>query len=93
MPAAARRQQKVFNKMLLHPALRCAYMGGMENALHRAIIMAGGQASLARAIGITQAAVWNWTKRGKRVPVKHLAAVERVTGIARAELRPDIFGA
>jgi DNA-binding transcriptional regulator YdaS (Cro superfamily) len=55
--------------------------------------MAGGQASLARAIGITQAAVWNWTKRGKRVPVKHLAAVERATGIARAELRPDIFGA
>ncbi|CAK7193421.1 hypothetical protein COMNV_01636 [Commensalibacter sp. Nvir] len=48
---------------------------------------AGGCFRLSKSLGITHAAVRKW----KTVPVKRLLAVERITGIPREELRPDIF--
>lgn len=41
---------------------------------------------LAASLGITQAAVSMWT----RVPAERLPDVERITGIPRHHLRPDI---
>jgi transcriptional regulator with XRE-family HTH domain len=41
--------------------------------------------------GVNKSTVLRW-EEGK-VPVDRLADVERVTGIPRAQLRPDIFGA
>lgn len=49
---------------------------------------AGGCSKLAKQLGISHVAVLKW----KNVPVKRLATVERITGIPREELRPDIFG-
>ena len=47
----------------------------------------GLQAHIARALGITRAAVCHW----RRVPAERVLAVEHATGIPRHELRPDIF--
>jgi TorA maturation chaperone TorD len=55
--------------------------------LQRAIDAAGGIGALARALGIAQPSVSGWI----RVPTDRLAAVESVTGVARAILRPDLF--
>ena len=42
---------------------------------------------IARAIGITRAAVSQW----RRVPERHVAAVARLTKIPKRRLRPDLF--
>lgn len=46
--------------------------------------------ALATDLSIDKSNLWRW-ERG-RVPVARLRDVERVTGISRAKLRPDIFG-
>lgn len=60
-------------------------------ALRRAAEKVGGQTKLAHAIGSTQGHVSQWICRGK-VPAEKVAKIEKVTGIPRAELRPDVFG-
>jgi DNA-binding transcriptional regulator YdaS (Cro superfamily) len=47
----------------------------------------GAVSQLARRLGITHSAILQW--RG-RVPLKRIAAVERITGIPRDVLRPDL---
>lgn len=47
----------------------------------------GAKSDLAKELGLTRAAVTLW----RHVPIKHLREVERITGIQRAKLRPDIF--
>lgn len=49
----------------------------------------GGVVALARRLGLSRGAVSAWS----RVPERHLLAVERVTGISRARLRPELFRA
>ena len=46
----------------------------------------GLMAQLARELGVTRSAVWQWG----RVPAERLPEVERITGIPRHQLRPDI---
>ena len=48
----------------------------------------GGMAQLAANLGIARQAIYQWT----RVPVDRVVEIERLTGIPRATLRPDIFG-
>ncbi len=48
---------------------------------------AGGVVALSLALGLSRAAVSQW----KRVPIERVNDVERLTGIPRSELRPDIF--
>lgn len=64
----------------------------MENQspLEMAIKAAGSQAKLAEAIGRTQQAVSKWVREG-RIPAEYVVAVEKATGINRAELRPDLY--
>ena len=59
-----------------------------DTGLEEAIKAAGGVASLARAIGIAQPSVSNWT----RVPAERVLAVEALTKVPRFVLRPDIYG-
>ncbi|MCW5691714.1 MAG: molybdopterin-guanine dinucleotide biosynthesis protein B [Pseudolabrys sp.] len=61
----------------------------ISRGLQEAIRAAGGVTELARRIGISQPSVSNWT----RVPADRVAAVEAATGIDRAVLRPDLYGA
>jgi hypothetical protein len=56
--------------------------------LAAAVDAAGTMADLARRLGISRAAVAQWRK----VPAERLVEVERVTGVSRVILRPDLFG-
>jgi len=58
-----------------------------EAGLERAIQAAGGLGALARALGISQPSVSNW----QRIPAERVLAVEAITGVARAALRPDLY--
>ena len=60
-----------------------------ESGLSEAIRAAGGVGQLARQIGISQPSVSNWI----RVPAERVISVEAATGIDRAVLRPDLYGA
>jgi len=61
----------------------------MEDALTKAKKAAGGAGSLADALGnISPQAVSQWTK----VPANRVLDVERISGVSRHDLRPDIYG-
>ena len=45
--------------------------------------------ALSVPLGISEQAVWKWD----RIPTDRVIDVERVTGIPRERLRPDIYGA
>jgi len=59
-----------------------------DRGLQEAIRAVGGVTELARRIGISQPSVSNWT----RIPAERVLAVENVSGIGRAVLRPDLYG-
>ncbi len=60
------------------------------DAISLAIKKAGGAVKLGKALGITRQAVEQWPKRV--VPPEHVLAIEKLTGISRYALRPDIYG-
>ncbi|EKF44011.1 CI repressor [Nitratireductor indicus C115] len=52
----------------------------------------GGLTKAARTLGVSNpSVVANWRSRG-RIPPDKVLEVERLSGISRHELRPDIFG-
>ncbi|RDJ19703.1 molecular chaperone [Bosea caraganae] len=59
-----------------------------EDSLEEAIKAVGGVGALARALGISQPSVSSWN----RVPSERVLEVERVSGVGRSRLRPDLFG-
>lgn len=62
-------------------------MDDKKEALKRAVENVGGQAKFARLIGVTAQAVSQWDE----VPPLRVLAVERVSGVSRNELRPDLY--
>ena len=58
------------------------------SVIPRVIKQAGGAKKLATSLGISRQAVEQW----RVVPPERVLSVERITGISRHELRPDIFG-
>ena len=62
----------------------------MRNPIVKRVVRAVGTArAVGEACGITGQAVSLW----RHVPIEHVFTVERISGIPREELRPDIFGA
>lgn len=60
--------------------------------VERVIEVLGGPSKAAEVLGLSgPSVVSNWRARGK-VPPERVLEVERVTGISRHELRPDVFG-
>ena len=51
----------------------------------------GGQARLAKRLRVDRQRVWNWMK-GRPIAPELCQRVETVTGISKADLRPDVFG-
>lgn len=48
----------------------------------------GRRTALAEQLGITPGAISQWSQ----VPPERALDIERITGISRHELRPDVFG-
>jgi DNA-binding transcriptional regulator YdaS (Cro superfamily) len=58
------------------------------NAFEEFLGRHGATAELARGLGVTHAAVRQWEGR---VPAERVIEVERLTGIPREALRPDLY--
>jgi TorA maturation chaperone TorD len=58
-----------------------------ERGLEEAIKAVGGVGALARALGISQPSVSSWN----RVPPERVIAVEKISGVGRHVLRPDLY--
>lgn len=63
-----------------------------DHPIRRAARHVGTLDALARALGVTKGAVWQWMEPARKVPADHCPAIERLTaGTVRCEeLRPDI---
>jgi DNA-binding transcriptional regulator YdaS (Cro superfamily) len=59
----------------------------IDEGLLLAVEAAGTRYRLAKLLGVTPTAVLLWD----RVPVSRLLEVERVTGISRKKLRPELY--
>jgi DNA-binding transcriptional regulator YdaS (Cro superfamily) len=59
----------------------------MNKGLKRAVEIAGGLAPLARLLGVDRAAIRRWDQ----VPARWIITIERLTGVPREELRPDLY--
>lgn len=57
------------------------------DTLPQAFSNRGLRIRLARDLGITPGAIYQW----RRVPAERVIQVERLTGISRHELRPDLY--
>jgi DNA-binding transcriptional regulator YdaS (Cro superfamily) len=62
----------------------------MTTSIKKAVLAAGSQSALARAVNVTPQAVHQWVEYG-RVSHKKVIDVERATGVPRQELRPDLY--
>lgn len=52
----------------------------------------GGQAALARKLGVSPQAVNQWAKGRRPVPARMAIAIEGFMDVSRHDLRPDVFG-
>jgi DNA-binding transcriptional regulator YdaS (Cro superfamily) len=52
--------------------------------------IAGGQAALARAVGVKQGHVWDWLFTSGKPPPATCPAIEVATGVRCEELRDDL---
>ena len=62
----------------------------LSAVIAEALDSAGGVAAVAAAIGKTREAVRLWRVRG-HVPDRHLVELERLSGVPRERLRPDLY--
>tara|TARA_R110002124_G_scaffold90543_1_gene230847 strand:+ start:24920 stop:25204 length:285 start_codon:yes stop_codon:yes gene_type:complete len=60
-------------------------------ALKAAVNAARSQSNFAKKLGVSQPAVWKWLQSSKKLPAEHVLTVEKLFGISRHELRPDIY--
>jgi DNA-binding transcriptional regulator YdaS (Cro superfamily) len=63
-----------------------------QTVLQKAVAIAGSQAKLAEAVGVTQQTVSYWVANNQ-VGAKHVLAVSRLTGLAPHDLNPEVFEA
>ena len=62
----------------------------MKNAgLTKAIEVAGSMRKLAHMLDLHHHAVQQWVRA--RVPADRIVEIERITGVPREELRPDLY--
>lgn len=67
-------------------------MSKKPHPIVRAIALAGSEAKLGRAAGVSQNAIWQAKKRA-HVSAELAVAIEKATSgqVSRRELRPDLF--
>lgn len=52
---------------------------------------AGTDSQMARDLGVTQPKVWRWLNQSKQLPAEFVLQAERLYGVSRHWLRPDIY--
>ncbi|OYY51953.1 MAG: hypothetical protein B7Y53_08580 [Halothiobacillus sp. 28-55-5] len=60
-------------------------------ALLQIVDAAGSQSKLAAALGVSSTAAWKWVQSSKRLPAEYVLTAERLYGVSRHDLRPDIY--
>jgi DNA-binding transcriptional regulator YdaS (Cro superfamily) len=60
------------------------------DSLERACKAVGGKKKMAEQLSVGPSAISQWLSRGC-IPPKYIIAIERVSGVSRHELRPDIY--
>lgn len=58
-----------------------------KSPVDRAAKAVGSKSELARRLGVAVQSIQQWS----RIPAERVSDVERVTGIPRHELRPDLY--
>ena len=61
------------------------------NPLKQSIAAAGGMKAMAENLGVRYQAIQQWLARG-RPPAERCLAIEKLTGVSRYDLRPDVYG-
>ena len=84
--AAIKSEQPLFNYQHTHRALRPDE--GRSDIMAAATAKGGGVSALATALGVSRQAVSQWS----RCPPSQVRMIEKLTGVTRYELRPDIYG-
>jgi DNA-binding transcriptional regulator YdaS (Cro superfamily) len=62
----------------------------MSDAIVRATVVAGGQASLAVMLDVAPATVNQWVKKKRPIPADRCPDIEAFTGVRCEDLRPDV---
>lgn len=52
---------------------------------------AGSASQMARDLGVSQPTVWRWINQSKQLPAEYVLTAERLYGVSRHVLRPDIY--
>lgn len=60
----------------------------MDNPIDVAARVAGSQKALASLLNVTPQAITKWRVR---IPAERVLDIERVTGVPRCDLRPDLY--
>lgn len=60
----------------------------MNEGLQTAIDKMRGVTNLARKLKVTRSAIYQW---GDKVPAERVVDIERLTGVPRELLRPDLY--
>ena len=61
------------------------------DALTEIVDRCGSQSAVARALEVSQSAVWKWLNETGQLPAEHVLEAERRWGTSRHYLRPDIY--
>lgn len=59
----------------------------VEAAMQEAFERAGGRYRLNQRLGLFRTATYQW----KRIPRRRLAKLAHITGMTKAEMRPDLY--
>lgn len=65
-------------------------MDDQREVIRDAIEKGGGKRAVADALGMSEEGVRIWIARGK-IPAERVVELERITGICREKLRPDLY--
>lgn len=63
----------------------------MKKALNEAIKLIGNQSALADAIGVKPPMITQWLKGIRPISAKRAIQIEKLTGISRKDLCPQVF--